>query len=507
MNPNVFRLISDKIVPLLERLSSKPVVGGLHVTNAGVQYVRLGKKIPETFAFRFPPGVIQDGKIQNVEQFTSVLRELHRSIAPDKSNETIEVTVALPAGSVFTQSFEIPNIDEEKIEESARLNLQIISPLPAKNAYMSWEMLRTDPEHFEMLGAFIEKTTLDALRGALIAEHFHPVAFEFPALSLTRLLAQSGSFAKETVLLLQVTSDGIDLSVVRGGKLYFDYLRSWSSIQGDAKQISRDAFDSIVAEEVRKVVNFSLSRFKESIASAVLVAPGFEKEVTEVLEERLRLPSAPLSLVPRELSPVWYVAWGAAFRESLETGKEKFINLNYETSADLFFEEHVIGFVNLWRNVFSLVFGFFLIVFAVAAFYLAGQYRSLEERLVISKNQIDQNLYTDLVAQADSFNQTVAALEKEPRSVAVWHAFFTRLNTAAGKHDIVLQRVDASSLAAPIRVAASAPDNAKTLEFKKALAADPAFFGVDLPLASIKEAPDGSVSFFVNFSVNSKAFE
>jgi len=491
-----------KAQTLLERLSSKPIVGGLQITNAGIQYVRLGKKVPETFAFRFPPGVIRDGKIQNVQQFTAVLRELHRAIASDKANDIFQVTVSLSAGSVFTQSFEMPNISDEKIEETAALNLQMISPLPVQGAYMSSEMLRATPEHFEMLGAFTEKGALDEIRKALLEERFHAVAFEFPALSLTRILSQFDDINKETVLLVQVTSDGIDLSVIRSGKLYFDYFRSWYSIQGESVEISRDVFNTAVADDVRKVANFSLSRFKENISRAVLVAPGFEKEVEEVLQSRVGISATSLSLEPKELSPVWYVAWGAALRETLETEKTRFINLNYETSDDLSFEEHVIGFVRLWRNIFSLVLGFFLIIFAVVAFYLTGQYRSLEERLVISRSQVDQVVYQNLTAKASVFNNMVAALKEEPREVGVWYSFFSKLNGLADAHRIIIQRVDATSLSSPIRIIANAPDNASTLDFKNALEADATFSGVSLPLAGIKESSDNSVSFSTSFSVD-----
>lgn len=507
MTFNSFRPFLNKIPIFLERLSSRPVVGGLQITNAGIQYVRLGEKKPETFALRFPPGVIQDGKVQNAEQFAAVLRELHKAISPEKPDEVLQITVALPAGSVFTQSFEVPNVEKEKLEESAMLNLQMISPLPAQNAYMSWEILQATPEHYEMLGAFTEKNALDTLRNIFLEEHFHPVAFEFPALSLSRLFSEVGDFDAAATLLLQVTSDGIDLSVIRRGKLYFDYFRSWHSIQGESKEISRDVFDSVVAEDVRKVANFSLSRFKEGVTRALLVAPGFEKEVGEILQNRIGIPAASLLLPNQELSPAWYVARGAALREAVEIGETQLINLNYETSKDLFFEEHVIGFVRLWRNVFSIVFGFFLIIFAVTAFYLAGQYQSLEQRLVVSKNQIDQSLYQDLVTKSEVFNNIVETLQSEPRQVAEWYSFFSKLKTLAGQYQIVIQRIDAASLSGSIGVSASAPDNAKTLDFKNALESDPTFLNIDLPLANIRENADNSVSFSINFSVNTKTLE
>lgn len=499
-----FRPILAKLRTLLERLGAKPTVGGLQITNAGLQYVRIGAKAPETFGFRFAPGTVQDGKIVDAKQFATALAALHKAILPDKPGEIVHVAVALSAASVFTQSFEVPGVEKEKMQEAVNLNLQMISPLPADHAYMSAETLSVNADNVEMLGAFTEKESLDALRNSLLAEKFYPVAFEFPALSITRLIANAAPAKKESALLVQITSDGINLSIMRNGKMYFDYFRSWRSIQGESKQIARDVFDASVEGDIRKVVNFSATRFKESVRSAFLLAPGFEKEVGAILSERLGISSVVPQIPPGNISPVWYVAWGAALRETVETEENPFINLNYETSEDLFFEEHAISFVKLWRNIFALVFGFFLVVFAASAFYLAAQQHSLESNLVLSKNQVDQVTYQDLKQKAASFNDLVAALKGEPREVGAWHTLLERLLALAADYQVSIQRIDAPSISGSMHIIATAPDNAKTLDFKNALQKEAAFSSVDLPLASIKEASDSSVSFTVGFTVDPK---
>ena len=495
-----------KTTYLLDRLSSRPELGGLQISNIGIQYIGTSEKTPKTYSFRFPPGVVVDGRIQDKEQFKNILTQLHEAILPGKSAQIIQIVGVLPSPLVYTQSFTVPNVGEEKLEESVLLNLQMISPLPPASSYMSWQVLNELPDRYELLGAFIEASIIDELKDIFVSTRFYPVAFEFPSLSISRLLSTSVRTKEKNVLLLQVSSDGINLSIMRKNRIHFDYFRSWRSIQGEENQISRDRFNQVIVEEVRKVANFSMSKFKEKIDAALLVAPGFEEEVKKVIGENFTLTIEPLVVSAEGVSPVWYVSLGAAMRDVTHLGKRgEYINLNRETSADIFFEEHAVSFIRLWRNIFVLVFGFFLVVFFFSYMFLRVQKTSLEENIISSKAEVDQKEFALLKEKAEKFNSLVGALHGISNNAGEWRDFLDDFLSFATKNRIVIERIDISSLDSLILVSAKSPDNASAIAFKNTLAESGKFENVVIPLLSIKELENGSVGFSLSFYIKERA--
>jgi hypothetical protein len=493
----------QKAVFLFERLSSKPELGGIHISNLGVQYVSISAGIFKTFSFRFPPGVIKDGRIDDIAQLTGVFNALHEAIAPDKPNQKLQAVVSIPGAIVYTQSFSIPNVGDDKLNDAAMLNLQMISPISPQTAYMSWQMLEDGADKIDLLGAFVESSVIDAFRSALIAANFRPVAFEFPSLSVARIVSRSADTKEKNLILLQVSSDGINLAIIRNNRLHFDYFRSWHSIQGEESQISREKFDQVIVDEVRKVVNFSLSKFKVKIDFALVVAPGFEDNVKNIIAKNFDFSVAPLIVDANNMSPSLYVALGAAMRENIGFGKnEPYINLNKETSEDLFFEEHLLGFIGLWRNAFALVFGFFFLVFAVTFGFLSAQQKLLDQNILSSRSQVNQTEYNLLMQKSTNFNEVVKALQNEKRNVSFWNNFIADFIALAQTRNITIQKISASSLTAPISVSASSPDNASVIAFKNQLTEDSKFINVAVPLLDVKDLSDGSVGFTLSFALS-----
>ncbi len=493
----------QKIIFLFERLSSKPELGGIHISNLGVQYVSVSAGTYKTFSFRFPPGVIKDGHIEDISQLTSVFRALHDAILPDKPNQKLQAVISIPGAIVYTQSFSIPNVGEDKLNDSAMLNLQMISPIPPQTAYMSWQMLEDEADKYDLLGAFVESSVIDAFRSALIDANFRPVAFEFPSLSIARLISRSADTKEKNVILLQISSDGINLAIIRKNRLHFDYFRSWHSIQGEESQISREKFDQVIVEEVKKVVNFSLSKFKVKIDFALVVAPGFEDNVKSVISKNFDFNVAPLVMDANNISSSWYVALGSALRESIGMGRnEPYINLNKETSEDLFFEEHVLGFIGLWRNAFAIIFGFFFLVFAVTFGFMSSQESMLSQNILSSKAQINQTEYNSLMQKSANFNEIVTALQSEKRNVLFWDKFMEDFTALAKTRNITIQKISASSETAPISVSAISPDNASVISFKNQLIEDKRFINVAVPLLDVKDLSDGSVGFTLSFALS-----
>lgn len=488
----------QRVRQFFEWLSSKPKIGGLEITNSGVNYVHFDGALT-TFSLRFPPGTIREGKVEDPAKLLEIFQEFYRTVDAEKRGRPIHVVVVLPAASVYTQSFEIPNVGMEKLAESANLNLQMISPMPKENAYASFQVLRENPDRYELLGAFAERILVDQYKDLLTRAGFSPVAFEFPGLSLARLFQSVGGTQAHASLLFHVSSDGLNLLTVRSGGLYFNYFRSWQSIQGEAREISRQRFEEVVVQEVQKVINFSLGHFKEAPEHLILIAPGLEHDLKLFLESQFHIPIVPLEVPGWSVTPQWFVGLGAAFRGAMERGEDRDISLMAETPTELFFAEQLFDFIRLWRLVIAGVLGVLLIFFGGAAYFLAGQAKDTKAQFEQLRGRDDEKELRMLEAKVEEFNRLVRAVGNIRAAALPWSSFFEHLSSLASKGQVKMDHIEVIGANETVSLTARAPSYDSVIAFKNILAGDPGFAEVNFPVSQTSTLEDGSVSFVLTF--------
>lgn len=489
----------------LDRLSSKPRVAGVYLTNGGMEYVLSGKE-PKAFAVKFPDGVVRDGRLQKKEDFLATAKKLYELADYAHKRKSLQVVVSLPASGIYTQSFSVPNIDKEKLEESTLLNLQMLSPVSKDGAYMSAEIINETPDKYDLLGAFVEKKIVDDFRLALTAANFSPIAFEFPALSLTRLMKRFITPDDHASLVLHVSADGVDFFIVKKGTIYFDYFRSWTSVQGAEKSIQKDLFTSTIVSETQKVSNFVLSRFKERLEKVYLATPIFEPEITEALKNQIGAAVMPFSVPDVKLPAAWYPALGASMRDFKDPERDG-INLNSSSASDIFFEQHSMSFLYFWRKLSVLTGVLFIAAFLIAYSFLGDQLSGLREQFENSRSQENSGELAELKEKALIFNNLIAELKAQPRQIEEWAKALSAISRIAKATNVTVDRISMTSLSAPIAMTARANDNNATIAFKNALAAEKGFSQVEIPLLSIRELEDRSTGFSVFFSIDVAALQ
>jgi hypothetical protein len=495
-------ILFTKVKFFLEKLSSKPQIDGLEFNDTAIQYVSLEFDKPRTVALRLPPGIFKNGKLEGPNQFLELLNKLHQSVAPKEPERILRVTVVLPAGSVYTQSFNIPNVGEGKIVETVNLNLQMISPIPITGANMSAQVIGETPDRYDLLGAFADKAQITQLKDLLIQSHFAPTSFEFPALALTRLIGRSLKLSQGSTLVFQISGEGLDIFILRSGHLYFNYFRSWQSIQGEERSIPRAVFDNVVIEEIRKVVNFSMSRFNESPAGVFIITPGFESEIMDLLAKNFNLKAVPFVL--GEISPAFYIAFGAALRGRMESGDGdlKVINLGGESLAKTIYNEQILNFVALWRNITVGVLAVLLVVFIFAAGFLVTQSKGLVTQLSGFSSSGSQKELIDLRKKASEFNGLVAAIKSVRGNSSPWYELLSHLESVAAANRIKLSGIDISSLGSPVSIYGTAADYNAVFNFKNVLVSDKEFMNVNLPISQVSIGTDNVASFNLSFQFN-----
>ncbi len=492
----------SKTFSFIEHFTSHTVVGGLSIGDSMLQYLIVGQK-PKAISLRLPPGILKEGKVIDPRQFAAALTKFHEMIDPNHEGRDIPVIVTLPPGLVYTQSFQVPNVGKDKLSESGKLNLQMISPISEDKAYMSFQVVGETIDKFDLLGAIAERGYVDNIKQALLTAHFSAVILEFPGLALARALAYSGNTSDVSSMIFQVSSDGLNLSIVKGGNLYFDYFRSWTSIQGEERQISKELFESVVMQEVQKVLNFSLSRFRESLKRVYLIAPGFEEEIKSFVGTRFGVEIVPFSIPSWSVTPHWYGAFGSALRGAMSRSQDVFITLSNLSSSQLFREDQTINFIILWRNIIAGVMMVFLILFIGTAYFLSKEVGTAKDQLSIFTLTGEQKQLSDLEAQAANFNSVVSSIQSAKSSAQPWSVFLKRLLSLTSQYNVGIDRIDTSSLGTSITLFAHAPDNGTITSFRAGLSSQPDFSSVSLDIPSIRTLGDGSTGFTMTFTFNS----
>ena len=108
--------MAEKLLKLfslfLDKLSSRVGVGGLEISDSHLRFLRIiGGKFFHA-SLRLPPGIISEGKLLNRNFLLEALKSLRRQLGA-KPNEVLPVIVSLPPASVFTQTFNVPDVVDE----------------------------------------------------------------------------------------------------------------------------------------------------------------------------------------------------------------------------------------------------------------------------------------------------------------------------------------------------------------------------------------------------------
>lgn len=489
----------NTIAYFLERLSSRPVIGGLQIADSSLSFVG-GANGEHPVSLRLPPGILEEGKIIDRDRLRELLGQFRAMVESEDHTRAIPVIVTLPAAVVFTQSFSVPNVGGIRLEESVELNLQMISPLPRDGAYMGAQRIAENDERCEFLGAFAEKKYVDEMKGLLEEAHFTVVAFEFPGLALTRLVDTLFQSAVSSMLVFYLSSDGLNLLLCRHGSLYFDYFRSWHSIQGDSREISRSVFDEVVAQEMQKVINFTLSRFQEIPEQVLLIAPGFEQELQSFIKDRFGLAVSVPDFKYPSLEPAWYVALGSALRGAADRSADEAITLAPVSSSELFYEEQLLGFIDLWRNIAGAVLVLFLVLFFGTSSLLSNQAKLLDRQLSFFTDEGQRTKLDVLEADATRFNALVATITQVRASGYQPSLFLERLSALTTRDRITITAFRVAGFKQTIDLSARATDYESVLKFKQTLMSEKDFSSVELPLSRIATNEDNSVTFTISFT-------
>lgn len=483
----------------LKRILTAPAsIGALEISATSLKYLVIRNNTITQASLRLPPGIVEKGKVQNSALLVQALKDLHSQIAP--ANKILPVVFVAPQGLVYTQAFNVPIIAQAQLVESIMLNMQMISPVAINESFFDYQEVqeRRDAGQLELLGAFAGKANISPLTEALRSANFLPVVVGFPALALASLirLRWGGLATTEDYLVVYVSSEGIIALFLKNGNLAFNRFTPWHEIikDGSIDNLSFAAIKDFVAEDLQRVLNFYLSRTGKQLQNAVLISPVFNYELITLVQQRLGITMHNLTIAELpKLQPGWFPALGAALRGTLSRSKDVEISLTAENTQTEYFEERVLSFISLWRNIVAGALMIVLVAFIFTDRIFDAQQKRLEERLRVEFDAKALANFEQVREKIRSFNNLVNLVAKTRDKERQITPYIEGIQAAAGS-DIMIQRLELyPNLDFGINGSATSDDSPGV--FKDKLSKLPFVSSVTLALNQITKVGENTVTF------------
>ncbi|MCR4275678.1 MAG: hypothetical protein NUV83_02925 [Candidatus Wolfebacteria bacterium] len=498
----------EKIKKILKFLNPQPAIGGLEISDSYLRFVLIKEKKVDFFSLKLPPSIVENGKVKNRDALRLMLLNLHAKITPKKKKK-IYAVVSVSDGNIYSSLLSLPAIASSGMDEAAKLNLQMASPVDFESVYSDWQLIGekelSGGNQLEIFGAFISKTTVNEFESVIEEAGFVTAAVEFPALSLSRVIVKLGEkIAKEkTYLFLRVSGDGLTYGIVKNGNLYFAHFVAWLSAYGTEKKISSDSFKKLIISETRKVLNFHENHIGGQIEKILVITPSMIDDILSALAEGApNIKSETLSLEQfKELAISWYSVLGVALRGLVPRPQDNIVSLSSDDTDVKFGNYQTIGFIRIWRNISFAILAFVLLVFISLDVFLSSNSNNLQKQLgALSLNPNSQKI-SELTQQAAAFNEKVELISSAYSNKSYWSPVFDALIEKLGS-DITIKRFYLSSAGSPIVITGEAPSEERVSAFGEDLKKDSRFSDVQIPLSSIKEISKNAFIFNLIFKAN-----
>lgn len=479
-------------------LNPRPAIGGLEISDGALRFVLLNEdgSVTREAVQPLSAGVVEEGRILIPADFSAALKELRRAVGGFR--RLLPVVVSLPSSVVYAQVFSVPASRVDQLEEAARLNLRMLSPIDFAGAYADWqrvdESVRSSDGSVDALGAFVEASVSDAYHTALVGGGFLPVAIEFASLSLARALAAREEIgdARDPYLVVSCTADGMTLLAMRNSSPQFTECISRKAFAKD-EEAAPAQFEAVAAPAIRRFLNFYRTRFGVAITKALVVNVTPNKELAAWIKKEFLLEVYSLAGYAT-LDKSWCVAAGAALRGLIPRGQDFFISLARVGTEDEFERNRVRRFVTLSRAIALSVLGITVLLYIALDLTMIHREDVLVSGLASGGTTADTAEVAVLAAQAAHFNALADKALTAGKSIRPIAGILRDVYTALGA-SVVLTRIEADAQTGTVRLHGTAENEQEIIAFKARLANNPRITDIALPLAAIVALPSGQAAF------------
>lgn len=495
MNPTLFQR-------LLTLLHIRGVSGGLEITDTMLRFAWSTGGAWHFAGVRIPPGVVVQGRVADITQFTEALWSLREQIFGSRKKDTlIHTVVSIGSLPVYMQVFSLPLLSGKQLDEAITLNLAVASPMEAGRAYMGWQIAATDDSlgKMDLLSAFIDRTIVDSYIVPLKEAGFLAAVAEPHTISLARLVRTMGAGQLDPAprLILIEQEEGIDMIIMKNGILYFHYFVAWGGLETDTKEIPWESFSIVFKDQFKKVINFYASHFSGSISSLTLIAPALSERLAPIITNEFGIEVLQFAMEGgANLTPEWFAPLGAGIRSTMSLREDKELSLLGNTAREEYVRLQTLKFLGFWRVAFPI----WLVVLLVIAFgansLVVRNRDELEGRAALVSGSDEIKQIVDLTAKAKEFNTSVMAL-----GTAVQTDFdipnVEKVRLLLNAHEASFTSLTISP-AGQVSLAGQISSEEKLLELADTIKKNPEYSSLSLPLQGVVSNERG-ISFSMSF--------
>ena len=256
-------------------------ISGLEINQFYLRAIRLGRnrgylKIEKIAEAPLNPGIIENGRLKDPDQFAAILSTFLKKNHFSSPNWI----VSIPDDIVYTTYKIFPSLSSEALSEAVEINSGSI--LPGKEENISWGWQEIEPvgkiTGKEVVISSIAKNELNQYISAFSKSGIVPVAIEPKSLSIARVFGKT-----ENTLIINLEGSILNFTIIKNG-----FARFAREAIINAKP--EEQFKGLVSE-IKKVINFYLiEKNEEKITKIVIDGSGARAEFKDPLKETFKIP-------------------------------------------------------------------------------------------------------------------------------------------------------------------------------------------------------------------------
>ncbi|MFA5099046.1 MAG: pilus assembly protein PilM [Candidatus Paceibacterota bacterium] len=506
-----------KLKKIIKVLNPMPEIGGIEISDSAIKFA-LAKEGKSVFvSLNLAPGIVSEGKVLDKAKLKEALKGLHSKIT-SKLKKQVYTVINIPDENIYTQSFNLPTAASDNIEEAAKLNLQMISPMDFSTAYSDWQKIgevKSDGGQFEILGAFVSGVIVDDIIECLKEANFVVVAVEYAGLALSRVAAAALPQNSDFVM-MHLGASGLNFVFVKNNNFYFNHFAAWP--KGEERQIKMSVVEEMVALETQKTLNFVSSHWPETqIKNIFFSSPFLDDKIIKIISEKFNLPAQKVVLPASLKDPAgqwsvgdkqlvslgsdWFSVLGSALRGLIPRSKDIIISLASAGTEEEFRQYTIINFSKMWRNALLTSLSLILVSFVSVDVFIMNTVKSIDSQLANLANLSVSQEIIDLQAQAKDFNSRIDLALKAKGGTYNFSPMIEKIIGFAKEKKVSIDRIFIQSKNSDILVNGHADDYQNIIDFKTKMENDPQFKDINMPLSSVVINSDGKSSFGITFKI------
>ncbi len=191
---------------------------GLDVSDQSIKYAELKRQGSHIKLGRFgerhiPAGIIESGKIKDINKLTDILKELKRELSIDF------VRVSLPEEQVYLFKLSIPKMDPKEVKSTIEFSLEEHIPISAAEAIFDYDLITESDTNYAIQVSALPRQVAESYLSIFNDSGLTPLSLELEAQAIVRSAVREGDMG--TYMIVDFGNARTGIAVVSSGVVFF----------------------------------------------------------------------------------------------------------------------------------------------------------------------------------------------------------------------------------------------------------------------------------------------